>query len=116
MELLTPAGWNATFSIEAILEQVRAHLVFGKGKLELPAVLRSATPASSSAAGLEGAPEANAEAKAEPLPDAVDPSPAQRAAAEQALSSSYSAAASQRGMQHIIKFHDARGWASAGKS
>lgn len=111
MELLTPAGWNATFSIEAILEQVRAHLVLGKGSLVLPDVLRSAA-ATSSAGAAAGA---NAELSGA-AGDAQPPNQAEAAAATKALSSSYSAAASKAGMDHIVRFHDARGWAGAGKS
>ena len=93
MELLTPSGWNATFSIEAILEQVRAHLVFGKGRLDLPDALRSEEDEDEAQAGAS-----------------------KRAAAQKALSSSYSAERSRASMTQITKYHDEKGWASAGKS
>jgi len=104
MELLTPSGWNATFSIEAILEQVRAHLVFGKGRLDLPDALRSK-------AAMHGDDEDDEDDE-----DEAQAGASKRAAAEKALSSSYSAERSRTSMAHITKFHDERGWASAGKS
>ena len=55
MELLTPQGWNATFSIEALLEQVRAHMVHGKGALDIPKELRAKDASGGAGGAAEGA-------------------------------------------------------------
>lgn len=103
MELLTPTGWNVTFSIEAILEQVRAHLVFGKGRLDLPDALRSKEAAKSDEDDRGEKVEAQAGAS-------------KRAAAHKALASGYSAEKSRASMVAITKYHDERGWSRAGRS
>lgn len=59
MELLTPQGWNCLFSIEATLEQIRAHLVQGKAALDLPHEISpklSVAPAAPVALAAPGAP------------------------------------------------------------
>ena len=138
MELLTPQGWNATFSIEALLEQMRAHVAHGKAALDLPAeLLRRPAPPDGAGRGDDG--EAAAAAPARPNPRAagrraaaggggaspapsdaealIDPSALtqeqRRAAAKAAarvLRSEYSVGESQRAFHHIVDFHEKQGW------
>ena len=73
MELLTPQGWNATFSIEALLEQMRAHVVHGKAALDLPAELCAGRAPDGAGRGDDGEAAAAAPARPNPLPAAAPP-------------------------------------------
>jgi ubiquitin-conjugating enzyme E2 Q len=119
MELLTPQGWNATFSIEALLEQVRAHMVQGKAALEMPTefqppVAETAETAADETAGHAAVDEGSAASgRARAVPLARMDAEARRragAAAERTLQASYSSGESERAFRHIVEFHQKKGW------